>query len=160
MHLRITKNTGKPHVILYKRDEGSETWMAADEFFVRHDLSHYAIEKTLDYRTAFMGMLNNGMDIKDFEDRAKRAKIPLTAEAIYSENMANLFLMEIFQGEVENFNQMAADAFVDMGAGIPPVQLSPDQLADIRIFLRQLLSTWKDLPAGQTMILDLDLQTK
>jgi hypothetical protein len=68
--------------------------------------------------------------------------------------------MEIFQGEVENFNQMAADAFVDIGAGIPPVQLSPDQLADIRIFLRQLLSTWKDLPAGQTMILDLDLQTK
>jgi hypothetical protein len=44
MQLRITKNTGKPHTILFERDDGSETWMPADDFFVLHDLSHYAIE--------------------------------------------------------------------------------------------------------------------
>jgi len=30
------------------------------------------IEKTPGYITAFMGILNNGMDIKDFENREKR----------------------------------------------------------------------------------------
>lgn len=157
MLISITKNIGKPHVIRYKRDNGSDTWMTTDEFFVRHDLSHYAIEKTLGYHTAFMGMLNNGMDIRDFEDRAKRLQIPLTAEAVYSENMANLFLMEIAQGELEDFNRVVADAFVNMGTPFPPVQLSPDQLTAIRHLLGQLLKTWNDLPDGQTMTLDLQI---
>jgi hypothetical protein len=66
MILRVTKHQGKPHIILYKRDDGTETWMHADDYFVRHDLSHYAIEKMLNYKTAFMGMLNQGMNIRDF----------------------------------------------------------------------------------------------
>jgi hypothetical protein len=45
MELRITKNISKPHIILYKRDNDTETWMYADDYFVRHDLSHYALEK-------------------------------------------------------------------------------------------------------------------
>src|SRR6478672_10525140 len=103
MLLRITKNKGKPHIILYRRDNGSETWMYADDYFVRHDLSHYCLEKLLGYGKAFMGMLNNGMDIKDFEDREKRKKLTVTSEAMYAENMANLFLMELTQGNFENF---------------------------------------------------------
>jgi len=160
MQLHITKNTGKPHLLVYQRDDGSNTWMKTDDFFVRHDLSHYALEKTLGYRSAFMGMLNNGMDVADFEDRAKRSQIPITAEAAWSENMANLFLMEIAQGELDNFNQVLADSFIDMGTATPPVRLSPEQLTAVRAFLRQLLTDWKELPDGQTMILDLDLQTK
>jgi hypothetical protein len=74
MFIRITKNTGKPHIIRYIRDNGTETetWMHSDDFFVSHDLSHYAIEKQLNYKTAFNGMLNKGMDIKDFENSKKR----------------------------------------------------------------------------------------
>lgn len=97
MLLRITKNYYKPHIILYLRDDGTASWMYADDFFVRHDLSHYCLEKHLGYTTAFMGMLNKGMDIKDFEDRNKRSQMLLTKEALYAENMANLFLMEIAQ---------------------------------------------------------------
>ena len=106
MEMRITKNTAKAHVILYKRNNGTETWMPADDFFVRHDLSHYAIEKTLDYTTAFMGMLNAGMDIRDFENREKRKQLTITQEAWYAENMANLFLIEVSQGYFDNFNQV------------------------------------------------------
>src|SRR5439155_2355081 len=67
MLLEITRNADKPHIISYTRDDGTKTWMYADDFFVRHDLSHYAIEKKLGYTSAFMGMLNNGMDIKEFQ---------------------------------------------------------------------------------------------
>ena len=84
MKLQITKNSYKKHTILYRRDDESETWMHADDFFVHHDLSHYALEKTLGYKTAFMGMLNNGMEIKDFEDREKRKQIAITKEAVYA----------------------------------------------------------------------------
>lgn len=153
MELRITKNSDKPHSLLYKRDNGSETWMSAGEFFVRHDLSHYAIEKTLGYTTAFMGMLNNGMDIKDFEDRDKRLRISLTAEGVYAENMANLFLMEIAQGGMEDMNQVIADSFIAMGKPLKPVRLADAELTAIRALLRQLLADWKALPEGETLIL-------
>jgi hypothetical protein len=128
--------------------------MPAGEFFVRHDLSHYAIEKTLGYTTAFMGMLNDGMDIKDFEDRDKRLRIPLTAEGVYAENMANLFLMEIAQGVVEDMNQVIADSFIAMGTPVTPVRFSDAELTAIRSLLRQLLGDWNTLPEGQTMMLE------
>jgi hypothetical protein len=156
MKLLITRNSDKPHVIKYKRDDGSETWMQADDFFVQHDLSHYAIEKILNYTSAFMGMLNNGMDIKDFENREKRKQITVTQEAMYAENMANLFLMEALQGNFDDFNDISRQAFEKMNAPYPAPSLTEQQIADVRSFLRQLLKGWKELPNSQTMTLNFD----
>lgn len=151
--MKVTKNAGKPHIILYIRNDGSQTWMHSDDFFVMHDLSHYALEKTLSYTTAFMGMLNDGMDIKDFEDREKRRQIIVTQEAAYAENMANLFLVEILQGNFENFNEISGQAFETPWKNFPPLHLSDEEINLVRTFLRQLLNQWKVLPAGETMIL-------
>jgi len=157
MEMRITKNSSKPHLILYRRNNGTETWMQADDFFVRHDLSHYAIEQTAGYSSAFMGMLNNGMDIRDFENREKRKQLMVTAEAWYAENMANLFLIEIAQGRFNDFNQVAAEAFAAMQLNFPAPVLEPSLIDAIRTCLTQLLSQWEALPAGNTMLLNFDL---
>jgi hypothetical protein len=151
MELRITKNAGKPHIILYRRNNGTETWMYADDYFVRHDLSHYALEKTLHYTTAFMGLLNNGMDIKDFENREKRKQIKLTQEGSYAENMANLFLMEIAQGNLDDFNRVSAETLKNMTREFPPPVLTETELNSVRQYLRQLLHAWQKLAAGETM---------
>lgn len=156
MQLQITRNSDKPHVIKYIRDKGTVTWMAADDFFVQHDLSHYAIEKALQYTSAFMGMLNNGMDIKDFENREKRNQMAITKEAMYAENMANLFLMEVIQGNFDDFNKTSKQAFETMNTQYPAPSLNEKQLFDVRTFLRQLLKTWKELPAGETITLNFD----
>ncbi|MBS1948603.1 MAG: hypothetical protein JST47_12630 [Bacteroidetes bacterium] len=55
MELRITKNIGKPHIICYRRDDGSGAWRKTDDFFVHHDLGYFALEKILGYTSAFMG---------------------------------------------------------------------------------------------------------
>ena len=157
MLLRITKHTGKATIISYQRNDGTETWMQADDFFVRHDLSHYAIEKTLGYTSAFMGMLNNGMGIMDFEDRDKRLQMTITNEAWYAENMANLFLMEVVQGELDNFNEVSANAFSKMGKAFPAPVLSDAQIRSIRNCLKGLLQNWNQLPAGQTMQLTFEI---
>jgi hypothetical protein len=102
--IQLTKNTGKPHIIKYIRDNGTPRGCTVMIFLCRHDLSHYAIETIIGYATAFNGMLNGGMDIKDFENREKRMAMQVTAEALYAENMSNLFLTEILQGEFEDFN--------------------------------------------------------
>ena len=155
--MEITKNIDKPHVICYMRDDGSKTWMYADNFFVRHDLSHYAIEKILGYTTAFMGMLNNGMDIKDFEDREKRKKITMTKEAMNSEQMANLFLMEVVQGYLADFNDTLKQTFTVKEQVFDAPIVTRNQLATIRKYVRELYKNWDELPAGETMSLAITL---
>ena len=155
--MEITKNIGKPHVICYMRDDGSKTWMHADNFFVRHDLSHYAIEKMLGYTTAFMGMLNSGMDIKDFENREKRKKITMTKEAMNSEQMANLFLMEVAQGDLADFNDTLKQTFTVKEQVFDAPIVTRNQLATIRKYVRELYKNWDELPAGETMSLAITL---
>ncbi len=131
--------------------------MHSDDFFVRHDLSHYAIESVLQYRTAFNGMINNGMDIKDFEDKEKRAILAVTDEAMYAENMANLFLIEIAQGEFADFNTVQKQAFVSFNNQYPAVTLPVEKIQAIRGYLRELLSQWQKLPGGETLVLTFDV---
>ncbi len=153
MQLLITKNTGKPHIILYKRDDNSQTWMQADNFYVLHDLSHYAIEKALGYKTAFMSMLNKGMDIKDFENRETRKQIVIPEEASYAENMANLFLIEFNQGYFEDFNKVAQDAFAKMCTSYPAPELSETAIELIRNYIKSLIESWNRLPYSGTFVL-------
>ncbi len=158
MELRITKNLDKPHTIAYTRDDGTITWMPASDFFVLHDLSHFAIEKELGYTTAFMGMLNNGMDIKDFEDREKRKSITITREAGLAENMANLFLTEKMQGQFSDFNQVLASAFVNMAGDTALPSLKETEIDNVRNAFASLVHTWDMLAVGETLALNIDFK--
>lgn len=151
MRILFTKNTGKQNVIKYIRDNGTETWMYCDDFFIRHDLSHYALEKIFGYKTAFNGMLNAGMDIRDFDDKEKRARLSVTAEAWYAENMANLFLIELAQGQFADFNEVQQAAFVSFNQQYPPTFLPEDKIEAVRMYLSELLAQWNTLPAGETL---------
>ena len=157
MQIRFTKNTGKQNVIKYIRDNGTETWMYCDDFFIRHDLSHYALEKILGYKTAFNGMLNAGMDIRDFDDKEKRTKLSVTAEAWYAENLANLFLIEIAQGAFDDFNQVQQTSFVSFNQQYPPIILPDEKIKEVRHHLTDLLAKWKALPSGETLELSFSL---
>ncbi len=157
MELRITRREEKLHTIVFKRSDNTETWQVSDDFFVRHDLSHFAVEKILGYKTAFLGMINQGMGANDFEDREKRKKLQITAEGWYAENMANLFLIEIAQGEWEDFNAVSQAAFGKMELPLTPPLLTSQEIINIRTYLRQLLNQWDLLPINETMFLNIDV---
>jgi hypothetical protein len=157
MQLQIKKNTVKQHLIKYIRDDGSHTWMYADDYFVQHDLSHFAIESVLKYSNAFMGMLNAGMNIKDFENREKRKELGISKEAAYAESMANLFLMEISEGDVEPFNKVSQSVFTTSFPQFDPPELSDIEKNNIRLYLKQLLNLWQNLPAGDEILLTIEL---
>ena len=128
--------------------------MASDDFFIRHDLSHYAIETILQFKTAFYGMIQNGMDIRDFENKEKRKALLITAEAWYAENMANLFLMETKNGNFEDFNSISSQTLAEMNLPFPALLLNEDDLNTIRNYLQQLLFQWNQLPTGDTLRLN------
>lgn len=153
MLISIKKNTGHRHTISYTRNDGSSTWMQGDDFLVQHDLTHYTIETILNYKTAFNGMLNDGMDLKDFEDKEKRDRMNITAEAVYAENFANLFLMEIAQGNFDDFNAVQQSSFISFAKQYDTITLTHEKIEEIRARLRQLLQQWKSLPDGETLTL-------
>jgi hypothetical protein len=154
MKLKITKFQDKKHVLKYVRDNGTETWMHSDNFFVLHDLSHFALEKTLGYTTAFCGMLNSGISIEDFEDRNIRNAMLITKEAIYAENMANLFLMETVQGNFDDMNAVIKEAHETITNKLPAPVLTATQIEGIRTNLQEVLTLWKNLPEGNTLVVD------
>ena len=114
MEIEFKKREGRKHIITYKREGIDDFWMEADNFLILHDLSHYAIESTLQYTCAFWGLIKSGVNPTIFENKEERDKILISEEAWYTECLANLFLIELTQGEFENFNAVFKDSFVQM----------------------------------------------
>jgi hypothetical protein len=65
--IQIKKRANSKHIISYVRDGLETYWIEADNFLVLHDICHFAIETTLEYKTAFWGLVNSGINPSDFE---------------------------------------------------------------------------------------------
>ena len=83
--------------------------------------------------------------------RAKRKQIIISKEALYAENVANLFLMEIAQRNFDNFNQVAKQSFESWNKEFAAPVLSEDEINMIRGSLRILLQSWNALEPGKTI---------
>ena len=102
MEISFTKKELHKHVISCKRNDGSVTWMQSDDFFVHHDLMHYAVETTLNYRNGFYGILDSGINISDFEIPEKRRTFNFSTEALHAESLVGMISTELSQGNFEN----------------------------------------------------------
>jgi hypothetical protein len=154
MKVQFQKNKATKNVITFVRDNQTITWTKADDFLVLHDLSHYTIEKTLNFTTAFYGMINSGATIKDFEDKVIRDKMNLNNEAWYAETLANLILIEHTQTTFENLNETFREALNQTNPNIPFMAISVTDIEKIRALYSQLIKNWKILPENQLMELD------
>jgi hypothetical protein len=153
MDIIFSKRTNQKHIISYKRKGKADFWMEADEFFVLHDLSHYAIETTLKYTTAFWGLIKEGINPDIFENKALRDKLTLSNEAWYTECMANLFLMELSQGGFENIENLIDDSLGQTNPEIPAIKLTSVEIDNIRITFTSLVTKWKSLNSKDSLLL-------
>ena len=158
MQIVLTKKADKPHVLTCRRDDGSETWFQAShanaDFFAAHDLSHYALESELGYRSAFYGMVASGRDLNDFGSQGGAPDTrSYSQEALWAENMANLMLLCLREGNsYEEFQSMLNINYESNPEGTPPV--SEKQYRAIQEKLRDLLKKWKALPANESLTLE------
>ncbi len=65
------KNKNGLTVLTITKDDGSVTWSKLQRGLEFHDLAHYAVEKELQLKNSFYGMVNKGLDIHDFENKLK-----------------------------------------------------------------------------------------
>ncbi|MFN8140628.1 MAG: hypothetical protein U0R49_12605 [Fimbriimonadales bacterium] len=143
---------GAPKMVLHR--DGKEAKVEATTlFFVRHDLTHYAVETVLVFRRAFWGLIADGWEIESFEARrpGSRKAVELPDEAILAERIVSLFDLE-FGGWPEFDAVSARKHFLDSSWG--ELNITTDKLTEIRVYARKLHTSWNALQSGE----HLDLQ--
>ena len=161
--IRIKKNADGSTATSCTRADGSTTWQRQQhgkaQFFVRHDLTHFAVESVLKHRRGFYGLVAEGWDFTDFGAPWPRGKIP--ADADPSELIVGFFDAQNATGErwsAADFDAHARRYLAEHGQEVPgqPV-MTDEQLHRIRLELRELLRRWDEMPPGQTLVLTFDL---
>jgi hypothetical protein len=160
LRIQIKKNADGSAAIACTRADGSVTWQRNEggkaRFFVRHDLTHYAVETVLQHRRGFYGLVAEGWSFTDFGAPWPRGKIP--ADADPAELIVGFFDAQAGSGErwsAGQFNEYARRYLEQHGAATPKVPLvTEEQLQRIRLELRALLQTWEALEPGRTMELE------
>ena len=154
MKIIIKKKAGNKHTISYIREGFEDYWIEADDFLVLHDLCHYAIETTLQYKNAFWGLIAEGINPGIFENKETRDALVLTNEAWYAEHLANLLLIEFTQGKFEDINAMLEKSLQQQNPLIPTIQFSNIVIVEIRALLHTLIENWRVVKEGDYLSLD------
>ena len=154
MKIIIKKKVGNKHNISYIREGFEDYWIEADNFLILHDLCHYAIETTLQYKNAFWGLIAEGINPGIFENKETRDALVLTNEAWYAEHLANLLLIEFTQGKFEDINAMLEKSLQQQNPLIPTIQFSNIVIVEIRALLHTLIENWRVVEVGDYLSLD------
>src|SRR5688572_29542707 len=146
--LSCTRGDGS---VVYQRQNAKQA-----AFFVRHDLTHYAVETVLGHRKGFYGLLADGWEFDDFGAKWDKKKFP--ADADPSELIVGLFDAE-HRGDrawsAAEFNDHARNFMQGLG-GSWKVSVNDEQLDRVRTMLAELLRRWDAVEAGGTLELAFD----
>jgi hypothetical protein len=153
MDIIFRKRLKSKHLIVYKREKVDDYWIEADDFLIFHDLSHYAIEKTLNFKNAFWGLIKSGINPSIFENKLERDKILISNEAWLAECLANLFLIELTQGKFEDFQKVLAESYHQMYPEKVVPTLQNEEIESIRAYYGQLIQQWRTLGNDESIML-------
>jgi len=154
--IRIKKNTDGTAALSCTRADGTVTWQrqlgAQGLFFPRHDLTHYAVETVMGYRSAFYGLVANGWDISDFGPPWPRGRIP--EEAGVAELIVGFLDAErasLARWSAAEFNDKAALYYREHDIRSVPPTLTDDDLARIRQRRAELFAEWEAVSPGSAI---------
>ncbi len=153
MEIIFTKKENGKHVLLCKRKDGTCTWMNTDEFFLRHDLLHYAVETVLKFKSAFYGMIAKGIAITDFDQPRNKRNIKFSNEALIAEHIVNLAMIEMREGLFNDFNNKLKESIVTSKQNLKDFYINNEQLELIRLTYSNLLKKWNNLVKDETITL-------
>jgi hypothetical protein len=154
LRITITKKTDGSGVLHCTRADGSVTWQKQDRhaaFFALHDLTHFAVETTLNYRRAFFGLVAEGWEIE--ETTGKGVRRPIPEEAIEVERLVGTLDSERASHAIwtaDEFNEMLAIQTSDSSRDRTR-RLSDDDLARIRKCRSELYQRWFAIEPGKQL---------
>lgn len=162
LSIRIKKVTDAPSVLIVERSDGSKTYSKLEPDFEIHDIAHFVVEKQLNCKNAFYGMLAQGYRIDEFQlpkEVRPRALWPqnMPQEAFVTEHLVNLLTIDFMQSETEmDIAKILESILKDKGLPFPST-LDNEKLASIRNELSDLMAKWNELQRGKELKLRLEI---
>lgn len=116
-----------------------------------HDMTHFVVETTLRIPNAFYSLVADGWDIPDFAVKGAAKRIPPEANLV--EALVSRLQQELMPGSehtVDSYNEEVL-AILE-GIGNPCRRtVSAQELSEMRVRLRELMSKWRGLEAGESL---------
>jgi hypothetical protein len=155
MVVRFTKarHEERPHTFTCIRSDGTTTGMASTPFFVRHDLTHFAVETVLGLTDAFYGLIAAGWDIDSFADREgdSRKVRKLPSEAIVAEIIVGSLDLDWAAGPLATEQTVAIISEKFVADDIECQPPTAEQIDNIRLSRADLLARWQTTMPGQSL---------
>ena len=128
--------------------------MNADEFFLRHDLLHYAVETVLNLKSAFYGMISAGIAITDFDLPRDKRDIRLSDESLFAEHIVNLIMVETKDGLFDDFNNKLTESIMTSKQNLGNIYLDIHKHQSIHSVYEHLLQQWNNLSKDEMLTLE------
>jgi hypothetical protein len=159
--IQLTKRTDGSVIMRCLRADGSVTWQRQHgpdaRFFPLHDLTHFAVETTMEFRRGFFGLLADGWKLTDFTGPKERGPIP--PEAQPAELIVGLIDAERAAGEeptADEINEHARTFYAQRGLTDPPPTITDQQLRRILDLTSELFARWRAMKPNHPMELIFD----
>ena len=147
LKIQIAKRADGAGVLSCRRADGTVTWQKQTTrtavHFALHDLTHYAVERTLGYQRGFFGLIDEGWDIDDTTGKGARGALP--SEALEVESVVGMFDRERASQSnwtAEEFNQYL------------PRTLTEKEMEAVRKCRADLFQSWSEVMVGSTLELN------
>jgi hypothetical protein len=126
-------------------------------FFALHDLLHYAVETTLGFDRAFLGLMASGWSFENFTRHDDPRYRAVSTQAVVAEHLVGILsqhlrdysseddeFLELLSGEI---NRDLAAIASERGVAMPT--LSAADVASIYATYQALAERWAKLPVGE-----------
>jgi len=163
MIIRIKKGKDGSGALSCQREDGSVVYQRQNArhavFFVRHDLTHFAVETVLGHRKGFFGLIASGWSFEDFGEKWDKKKWPADAEP--SELIVGLFDAEArseAEWSAEGFNEYAR-TYMKQSAGVEGIGdvIDQEQVERVRARMGELMKRWERVKPGDSLELEFEV---
>ena len=151
LDIRLTMRDPATYVISCRRPDGTVTWQkqlgGKASFFPLHDLTHYAVETVLGYRSGFYGLVAQGWNVTDFGAPWPRGRLPADADPAE-------FIVGFLDAERASRDQWSAEELNDKLRlhGVPDSRFVTEaQLQAIRALRGELFERWRAVVPGAAL---------
>jgi hypothetical protein len=157
IRIKKARNEDSRHSLTCIRADGTTVGQKATDFFIQHDLTHYAVETALGLRHAFWGLIASGWTFSDFESRAEgsaKSRAPHT-EAHIAEALVGTYDLELTAGRIADSVRIGRVAEVCRAHSVEAIDIA-GFLPDIRSRRAELHVRWAKLNPADAMELVFD----
>jgi hypothetical protein len=156
VRVRFTKQApdAKTDTLSCVRPDGSSTTGDMPrQGILPHDAFHFVVELTLGWHDAFFGTIARGasLDHATAKVHGQNAAWQRMTQALQSESLIECLQAEQWGGAADPATFAETLVITCRRRGVPPPDITPEELTRVRAALRDFGAAWRPLPPGSSL---------